>query len=165
MEVHLKNGYTTLVDEADWIGKNLFLLPWYAARMPGDKIYVVAKVRNRLTGKLHVLRLHREVMNPPRHLDADHIVGEGLDNRRQNLRICDDAQNQQNTGSRGGASRFKGVSWNKRKGLWLVQFRWNGQYHYVGYFRDEEVAARAYDAAMIMPLAGEFARLNFPSAA
>jgi hypothetical protein len=159
MEVHRPNGYTTLIDESDWIGKTLFLLPWYAAQLPGGKIYVVAKVRNQLTGKLLVLRLHREVMNPPADLDVDHREGPGLDNRRQNLRFCNDPQNQQNTATRGGASRFKGVSWNRRKGKWQVAFRCHKQYYFVGYFTDEAEAARAYNAA-ILPLAGEFARLN-----
>jgi hypothetical protein len=34
MEVILSNGYTTLVDEEVWLGKSLFLLPWYAASLP-----------------------------------------------------------------------------------------------------------------------------------
>ena len=87
-----------------------------------------------------------------------------LDNRRANLRICSNAQNQQNTGPRKGSSPFKGVSWSARKKKWLVQFRHDGRYHFVGYFGDEEMAARAYDTA-IAPLAGEFARLNFLLAA
>jgi hypothetical protein len=159
MEVHLPNGYTTLVDPEDWFGKNLFLLPWYAARTTGGKVYVVAKVRNRLTGKLHVLRLHREVMNPPPHLDVDHRVGPGLDNHRQNLRVCTYAQNQQNTGSRGGTSRFTGVSWNARKGRWIVRISAEGRELFGGYFLDEVEAARRYNDLALLHH-GEFARLN-----
>lgn len=44
------------------------------------------------------------------------------------------------------------------------QFRHDGRYHFVGNFTDEVEAARAYDSA-IAPLAGEFARINFPKAA
>ena len=44
-----------------------------------------------------------------------------------------------------------------------VAFNWDRKTHFVGYFADEHEAARAYDAA-ILPLAGEFARLNFPGA-
>ena len=55
-----------------------------------------------------------------------------IDNRRLNLLVCSNAQNQQNSGSRGGTSRFKGVSWYARKGKWLVQFRCQGRYHFVG---------------------------------
>jgi hypothetical protein len=41
-----------------------------------------------------------------------------------------------------------------------VAFNWNGKTYFGGYFYDEVEAARAYDATLI-PLAGEFARLNF----
>jgi HNH endonuclease len=94
---------------------------------------------------------------------VDHADENGLNNRRQNLRPCTNAQNQQNTGGRGGASRFKGVSWVAGKRRWKVAFRHDGAHHFVGYYRDEVEAARAYDAA-ILPLAGKFARMNFPVA-
>lgn len=89
----------------------------------------------------------------------DHRDGDRLNNRRSNLRVCSSSQNQQNTSSRNGTSRFKGVSWHRYKKHWQVSFRVNKQYHFVGYFRDEIEAARAYNEA-ILPLAGEFARLN-----
>jgi hypothetical protein len=96
---------------------------------------------------------------------ADHKKPlETLDYRRQNLRVCTNAQNLQNIGARGGKSAFKGVSWNAEKRRWKVAFRCDERFHFVGYFGDEMHAAKAY-AAAVAPLAGEFARLNFPSAA
>ena len=103
---------------------------------------------------------NRVVLPPPAGRDVDH-VGCGLDNRRAMLRPCDDVQNQQNTTGRGGSSRFKGVSWFARRGRWRVAFNWDRKTHFVGYFDDEEEAAHAYDAS-VLPLAGEFARLNAP---
>jgi hypothetical protein len=159
MEVRLSNGYTTIVDEDDWFGKNLFLLPWYGVRKRGGRIYVVAKVPDPVTGKQRTLRLHWVVMDAPPGMDVDHREGPGLDNRRANLRLCTNAQNQQNTGSRGGSSRFKGVSWVKSKGRWRVSFNWEGVTHFVGYFTDEVAAAKAYNEAA-EHLCGGFARLN-----
>ena len=50
--------------------------------------------------------------------------------------------------------------WNdKRK--WRVQIQYKGTVHYLGYFDNEEAAARAWDKKAI-ELFGEFARLNFP---
>ena len=66
-----------------------------------------------------------------------------LDNRRPNIRVCTNALNQQNTGSRGGASTLTGASWYAEKGRWKVAFRFNGRFYFVGYFHDEGVAARA----------------------
>lgn len=157
MEIQLTQGKVAIIDDEDWplIARYQWYAAknrggWYAHAAPPDGDHSKAKV------KMHNLILGRK--------GVDHRDGNGLNNRRSNLRPCTNAQNQQNTGARGGSSRFKGVSWSSRKGLWLVQFRWNGQYHYVGYFRDEIDAAIAYDTA-ILPLAGEFARLNIPKAA
>lgn len=143
--MHLSYGHTTHADEEHWFGSNLFLLPWYTARMTGSLTYVVAKVRDRLTGKLHVLRLHGEVVNSLPYLDVNHRDADGLNNRRSNLRPCDDARNQQNTAGRGGSSRFKGMSWVRRKGKWRVAFLWEGKARLVGYYADEVEAALACD--------------------
>jgi hypothetical protein len=74
-----------------------------------------------------------------------------------------EAQRRQlSSGSRGGSSRFKGVSWDSRKKKWRVAFRSLGKYHFVGNFIDEEEAARAYDRRIRELGCGSFARLNFP---
>ena len=91
----------------------------------------------------------------------DHINGDKADNRIENLRLCTATENNWNRGPRKGASRFKGVSIDKRSGSWVVNIRCGGPARYVGTFRCEIAAARAYDAAAIR-LHGEFARLNFP---
>lgn len=157
MEIPLTQGKVAQIDDEDW--PLLAPYKWYAARDRGTWYAHAGPLdgdRSKAKIKMHHLILGTRW--------ADHRDGDGLNNRRSNLRLCTNAQNQQNTGARSGSSGFKGVSWNSRKGLWLVQFRWDGRYHYVGYFRDEIAAARAYDAA-IFRLAGEFARLNFPMAA
>jgi hypothetical protein len=48
------------------------------------------------SGKRRSLRMHREIMNPPADMQVDHINGNRLDNRRSNLRICTQAENNQN---------------------------------------------------------------------
>lgn len=92
---------------------------------------------------------------------TDHIDGNGLNNRRSNLRPATHAQNQFNAGSRGGSSQYKGVSWNKHARKWCAGIDAAPIRMRLGYFTDEEEAARAYDAAALQ-LHGEFARLNFP---
>lgn len=95
----------------------------------------------------------------------DHKNGNGLDNRRSNLRFCTNAQNQHNQrkwGSRSGkplSSRYKGVSWHRR-GHWRAKIQAQGKRRYLGQFQSEEAAARAYDRAA-RELHGEFAVLNF----
>ena len=53
------------------------------------------------------------------------------------------------------------MSWFVRRGKWRVAFNWSKKTYFVGYFDDEVQPAKAYDAT-ILPLAGEFARVNFP---
>lgn len=96
------------------------------------------------------------------HRGVDHVNHNGLDNRRSNLRPATNSQNAANRRPYAGrSSRFKGVSWDKQKSRWFVLITVNGRRRYLGRFRDEEAAARAYDAAA-RELFGGFACLNFP---
>ncbi len=94
---------------------------------------------------------------------GDHINGNGLDNRRANLRIAPNGQRQNglNRGpNRGGSSRFKGVFWNKQAGRWTASIK-AGEIVWRHNFAGEAEAARAYDDKA-RELHGEFAYLNFP---
>lgn len=94
-------------------------------------------------------------------IGIDHINHNGLDNRRENLRLATHSQNQGNQQIHGrGASRFRGVVWNKRKGKWQAQAKLGGSYKYLGLFDDEELAAKAVDTALLNHY-GDFANLNF----
>ncbi|MEN6533310.1 MAG: HNH endonuclease [Bryobacteraceae bacterium] len=90
-------------------------------------------------------------------LDVDHKNGNGLDNRRCNLRPATRAQNRQNSNSHTG--RFKGIAFEN--GKWVAKIRVGGPVIYLGRFSDEIEAARAYDDAA-RKHHGEFARPNFP---
>lgn len=74
-------------------------------------------------------------------LIADHKNGDGLDNRRKNLRSVTYCQNQMNRVKRG-------VSFRKDRGTWRVQFNANKKCHYLGTYPTEEEARRVYDDAI-----------------
>ena len=93
------------------------------------------------------------------HTGIDHANGDGLDNRRENLRPAGQSLNMANIRPQAAkSSRFKGV--RHHQGRWDARIR-IGRPIYLGLFDDEEAAARAYDAAARAAW-GEFARLNFP---
>jgi hypothetical protein len=116
--------------------------------------------------KARIVSLHREIMNNPDGLLVDHANGDGLDNRRTNLRLATHSQNQFNkrkTKSKT-SSRFIGVYFEKRKNRWMARIHYHGKRIWLGSFKSEFDAAKAYDAAA-KKYHGEFARLNFPEAA
>jgi hypothetical protein len=160
-EIILSNGMKAIVDEADahlfagktwhaWQHRNT----WYARRLHCEN------------GEQKLLLMHRVILSDAE--EVDHRDGDGLNNRRTNLRATTTAKNHFNMRARTtGTSRFKGVAWYKRGKKWRAMIS-GGQYYqkthvpkHLGYFTDEEDAARAYDAAA-REYFGEFAALNFP---
>jgi len=109
--------------------------------------------------------MHREIVQVDVSQEIDHINGNGLDNRKANLRVCTRRQNSQNLRKRKGtSSRFKGVSWRKDKGKWQARIGNFGKRIFLGYFESESQAAKAYDEKA-KELFGVFANLNFPQVA
>lgn len=109
-------------------------------------------------------RMHRHILSAPQGLMVDHINGDKLDNRRENLRLCTNSLNQANRKAVRGASPFKGVTWQKHRGpsttgTWKAQIVVNGQVVYLGTFATDVDAAAAYNAAATEHF-GQFAALN-----
>ncbi len=152
--VALTQGKFALVDAADYEWLNQY--KWYVSKGHADKCYAMCHA-----GRRRPIRMHRLLMKPPAGLVVDHIDGNGLNNRRSNLRICTQAQNLRNRPGRSATSRFKGVSFDKRRNLWAACISQKDRTIHIGYFEDEIEAAIAYDLRAIV-LAGEFAYLNFP---
>jgi len=91
---------------------------------------------------------------------VDHINGNGLDNRRSNLRIATSQQNNRNRKICNlNTSGFKGVRLDRNK--WRADIRIDGKRKNLGRFVNPEAAAAAYDEAA-RKYFGEFATLNFP---
>lgn len=110
----------------------------------------------------HHRRMHAYVLRVQPGERIDHINGDTLDNRKQNLRLATAAQNSRNSRRPnivGKTSRFKGVCWTVDGDCWLANITADGQQHRLGRFSSEEDAARAYDEAALR-LFGEFARTN-----
>jgi hypothetical protein len=92
------------------------------------------------------------------HGELDHINGDRKDNRIDNLRKASRIGNARNVGigSRN-TSGYKGVSWNRDRGMWTAHVRVDGKSKYLGLFEDPELAKAAYDKAASATF-GEFFR-------
>jgi hypothetical protein len=104
-------------------------------------------------------RMHRILTNAPAGMMVDHINHNGLDNRRSNLRLATNAQNQWNKLPMGSRSGFKGVT--SSRGVYGAAICVLGKHIALGRFRLAEDAARAYDQAAVKYF-GEFALINYP---
>lgn len=89
----------------------------------------------------------------------DHVDGNKTNNRMSNLRIATVSENNRNRAAFG-KSKFRGVSWRSRQNTWVAAIKLDGKTEFLGLFKAEEEAARAYDAAATR-LHGAFACLNF----
>ena len=126
----------------------------------GKKFYAVRGVKDEI-GEIKIVRLHRQIIEAPDGLLVDHRNGNGLDNRRTNLRIATQSQNMQNRQKRkNSTSRFIGVWFVKNKNRWESRITYQGKRIWLGRFDNEIEAAKTYDAAA-RKYHGEFARLNF----
>ena len=148
-ELILTQGFVALVDDDDY--ERTWRHRW---SMLGNKKFYYA--RNSKLGALH-----RFIMNCPKDMMVDHINHNGLDNRKENLRICTAGQNRMNSrAAKNKSIQYKGVARNSDGGKFYARITANHRNLYLGSFDTAEEAARAYDDKAI-EIFGEFAKLNF----
>lgn len=154
--IPLSYGSYAIVDTADLRILNLYR--WCMNVTLQGKRYA------RRTQGRKTIYMHRALMNPPEGMEVDHINGNGLDNRRKNLRVCTKAEYQQNSKKRTGKSScFKGVCWDSSGRKWRSRITVKGRQLQIGQFESELEAAEAYDEEAFYYF-GTFARTNFKDA-
>jgi hypothetical protein len=153
---HKGNEYSVLLDDDDYVKiKDIGSIYISTAERKEYKF-----VRCNLYDKRKI-RLARLLMNAPKNMEVDHINGNPLDNRRNNLRLATAGQNRAAFQSprKNKTSRYRGVRWHKRVKKWMASIGSNHKVYYLGYYTIEEQAALAYNKAAL-GLFGEFAQLN-----
>jgi len=156
--IPLTQGKCAIVDPDDF--ERLNKHKWYA--MKHRNTFYAGRCSN-IGKKKKYIAMHREILNPPGHLFVDHINHNGLDNRKANLRPATYAQNNFNRliiKRKGSSSKYRGVSWCKRKKKWHARICVNDEKKLIGYFKEEIHAAKAHDKTS-KKFHEEFASLNF----
>ena len=156
--VPLTLGYEAVIDAEDVPLISAWIWCASVSRRRDGSIRTVYALRN--VHKVGSVHMHRVIAGTPPELHTDHIDGDGLNNRRSNLRVVTRSQNMRNRSvSAASASGIKGVWWHKRDRKWYATIRMEGKKHHLGCFSSIEKAAEAYAAAS-KSLHGEFGRTS-----
>lgn len=156
IKIPLTQGKFALVDKLD----ESLISPhkWFANRQ-GNTYYAGRNI----TDKPYIqtfISMHRLILGLKKGETADHINGDGLDNRRSNLRKCTIQQNTFNKHrTKKGSSQYKGVCWQKQARKWRAYIKKDYKGIYLGLYESEVDAAKAYNKAAIKHF-GEYANLN-----
>lgn len=163
--IQLTQGEYAIVDPEDY--ELLVRLRWRATKSR-NTCYAIRSIT--ISGKRSFEMMHRVIMKEelakiPRHLRKDtlidHINHNGIDNRKANLRLATRAQNSRNRRPVGrGSSKYKGVRCRESDGVFIAEIRAGRKRIYLGCYKSEIEAAKAYDAAA-QKYHGEFASTNF----
>jgi hypothetical protein len=154
--VPLTKGYEAVIDAADVA---LVEAHNWCASVDANTVY--AQRKDCSGPKKRTVWLHRAIMGEPSGLKVDHKDGNGLNNRRYNLREATHAENMRNRRTNeNNTSGFKGVYLNKQSEKWCAQIKLNGKNRQLGRFDTPEEAHAAYATASAK-LHGEFAKLTF----
>lgn len=153
-KIKLTQGKYALVDDDDFERVNQF--KWcYRSESKNNNGYAIRAV-NKTTISLHRFLLNLE----DRQIQVDHVNGNGLDNRRVNLRNCLHLQNGKNRRiGNNNKSGYKGVCFDKKACKYKSEIKADEKRVWLGYFNSPIEAAKAYNAKAL-ELHGEFARLN-----
>lgn len=154
-KIPLSRGFFALVDDEDYT----FLMQWRWSL--NEKRKNLSAYRRCYKGAKRFVSMHRLILGVT---DAktfvDHKDGNGLNNQKNNLRLCTNSENLRNRGmNKNNTSGFKGVVWAKWANKWLSQITHNGKCIKCGYFAEKVDAAHAYNEAAKL-YHGEFANLN-----
>lgn len=96
-------------------------------------------------GKAKTYKIHRVIMDAPDNFDVDHINGNPLDNRKENLRVCTHAENGRNLKKKkNNTSGHVGIIWDKERNKWRASIKVFYKSIYLGRYNKikDAVAAR-----------------------
>lgn len=151
--IALTQGKHAVVDDEDYA--SLSQWKWFARKV-GGTFYAARCIRE--SGKKKFVHMHRVVNGTPDGFVTDHRNGDGLDNRRANLRTATVSQNGGNVAARSHSkSKIKGVYFDEARNKWAADIQAGGRRKRLGRFDTQDAAAAAYQSAA-SALFGEFSR-------
>ena len=158
-KIPLNHGRFAIVDDKDY--ERLSQHKWFSYKAR----YTFYAMRwEKVNGVRTDIQMHREILNLQKGDGklSDHKNRNGLDNRKENLRIADRELNGFNCRMKSNnTSGFRGVNWSNSNKAWEAKMKLAGIRIHCGYFKSPELAAKSYDRAATK-YRGDNAVLNFP---
>lgn len=152
-EIILTKGQITIVDNIDYAFASSF--NWCAVKGRKANTFY-AQRRAIVDGKSCLIFMHTVILQRKLGVDklntlTDHKNGNGLDNRRKNLRQATYSQNCANVGKKrkNGTSKYKGVHFEISCNRWRARIKHNYKSISLGCFATEKEAAKAYNKAAL----------------
>lgn len=149
IEITMECGNIVIIDREDLI--HFAKHSWYVMQGHGQSKYLKTNIS--IKGKHTTIEFHRYILGSKKGLEIDHFNGNGLDNRRSNLRFVTHQQNQSNLPKRKDkkyTSQYYGVSYCKRDSNWNCFVVFNGKSKNLGRYKTEIESALAYNNFCIL---------------
>jgi len=159
-QIPLTQGKVAMIDDCDFdlVSKH----KWNTRKCRHTFYALCASSRKLNGGKQKTIYMHRLILDAKLGQCVDHKDRNGLNNCRDNIRICSNAQNIMNSRARHSKSGFRGVYWLENKKRFKAYICLNGKIKNIGHFHNKIDAAKAYNKCALK-FHGEFASLNqFP---
>lgn len=171
-EITCSGGEVILVDDEDYPVMSRH--PWhFTTNGEGNRSYAVTRLNTAQSKSMKTVFMHNMILGFC--FNVDHADNNPKNNTKDNLRPATWQENQWNKGkqkTKNGlpcSSKYKGVMYRPLKGRdrWLAQIKHvehgepkhTGKMIKLGYFYDEDDAARTYNAK-VLELRGEWAWVN-----
>jgi hypothetical protein len=162
-EIQLTKGYVALIDDDDY--EKVSNYSWMALVLKNN-LYAVSRTKKESSKNRKIFRMHQLILGTiGKQACIDHINHNGLDNRKENLRVCTIAQNCSNAiHKENNKFGYKGVcllGGHHKNKPFRAQIVYQRKHYYLGNFSTIKEAAMAYDKKAL-EFFGEFACINFP---
>jgi len=152
--IELTRGQHAIVDDEDY--EKLSEYKWHALKQPNT--YYAAR-NKKINGKKVTIWMHRVINKTKDGMITDHVNGNGIDNRRENLRSATHQDNMINCARhKTGSSIYRGVSWHISRKHWVAQITVDCKNIFIGSFKNEIDAKCAYDAKRLELRNGKISR-------
>lgn len=137
-KIKLNSGYETEVDDEDYDYLSEYTWTYSKGYAKRNK----NRTELRLTGRPRTVSMHRAIMKPPVGMEVDHIDGNRLNNKRNNLRVVRPFENRMNKRGKWG---LLGANRNEKTcTTYMAEIVYKGKRIYLGRYKTAQEAHQAY---------------------